>query len=64
MLFFGYFAQYQSEPNMSDASRRIYYATHNRLSAGEHMAEYCADKHKRFSPDIDRNSEKKYVSHV
>ncbi len=43
MVFFGYFAQYQSEPNMSDATRRVYYATYNRLSAGEHMAQYYAD---------------------
>ena len=59
MVFSGYFAQHQSEPNMSDATRRIYYPTYNRLSAGEHMAQYYADKHKSFSPDIDRSSDKK-----
>ena len=39
MVFSGYFAQHQSEPNMSDATRRICYATYSRLSAGEHMAQ-------------------------
>ena len=39
MVYFGYFAQYQSEPKMRDTTRRIYYATYSRLSAGEHMAQ-------------------------
>ncbi len=29
---------------MSDRIRRLYFATYNRLSAGDHLASYYADK--------------------
>ncbi len=64
VLFFDCFAPHASEPNMSDETRRIYYATYNRLSAGDHMAQYYADKHKSFPPDIDRDPGKEYVFRV
>jgi hypothetical protein len=41
---------------MTDATRRLYYATYNRASAGDHMARYYADKHKNYPPDIDRQA--------
>ena len=49
---------------MSDKIRRIYYATYNRLSEGDHLAQYCADKHQSYPPDIDRDPEKEYVFRV
>ncbi len=64
IVFFDCYAPHASEPNMSDAIRRIYYATYNRASAGDHMAQYYADKHKNFPPDIDRDPNQEYVFRV
>lgn len=64
IVFFDCYAPHASEANMSDQVRRIYYATYNRASAGDHMAQYYADKHKNFPPDIDRDPDKEYVFRV
>ncbi len=64
MVFFDCFAPHQSAPNMSDKIRRIYYATYNRKSAGDHLAQYYADKFKNYPPDIDRLQGKEYVFRV
>jgi len=64
VVFFDCFAPHASEPNMTESTRRIYYATYNRASAGDHMAQYYADKHKSFPPDIDRDPSKEYVFRV
>ena len=64
IVFFDCYAPHASEPNMTDETRRIYYATYNLLSAGEHMARYYADKHKNYPPDIDRDPSKEYVFRV
>lgn len=64
IVFFDCYAPHASEANMSDSIRRIYYATYNRASAGDHMAQYYADKHKNFPPDIDRDPDKDYVFRV
>ncbi len=64
VVFFDCYAPHASEPNLTDQTRRIYYATYNRLSAGQHMAQYYADKHKNFPPDIDRDPDKEYVFRV
>ncbi len=64
IVFFDCYAPHASEANMSDAIRRIYYATYNSKSAGDHMAQYYADKHKNFPPDIDRIEGKEYVFRV
>ena len=49
---------------MSDKIRRLYYATYNRASAGDHMEQYYADKYKNYPPDIDREQDKEYVFRV
>ena len=64
VVFFDCYAPHASEPNMTDQTRRIFYATYNRLSEGEHMAQYYADKHKNYPPDIDRDPGKEYVFRV
>jgi len=64
IVFFDNYAPHQSQPNMSDDLRRIYYATYNRLSEGRHMAQYYADKHKNYPPDIDRAPDREYVFRV
>ncbi len=64
MVFFDCFAPHRSEPNLSDKIRRIYYATYNRKSAGDHLTQYYADKFKNYPPDIDRREGKEYVFRV
>jgi ectoine hydroxylase-related dioxygenase (phytanoyl-CoA dioxygenase family) len=64
VIFFDCYAPHASEPNLSNNIRRLYYATYNRLSAGDHMAQYYADKHKSYPPDIDRIAGQKYVFKV
>ena len=60
LVFFDCYAPHASDPNMTDATRRLYYATYNRRSAGDHMAQYYADKHQSYPPDIDREKGKEY----
>ena len=64
VVLFDCFAPHASEPNMTESTRRIYYATYNRASDGDHMAQYYIDKHKNFPPDIDRDPSKEYVYRV
>jgi len=64
LVFFDCYAPHASDPNLTDRTRRIYYATYNRKSAGDHMARYYADKHKNYPPDIDRAAGKEYVFRV
>lgn len=64
LVFFDCYAPHASEANMTDGTRRIYYATYNRKSAGDHMARYYADKHRNYPPDIDRVHGKEYVFRV
>ncbi|MSP80918.1 MAG: phytanoyl-CoA dioxygenase family protein [Rhodospirillales bacterium] len=64
LIFFDCYAPHQSQPNLSDKTRRLYYATYNKLSAGDHQAEYYADKHKNYPPDIERDPAKTYVFRV
>jgi len=64
IVFFDCFTPHQSDPNLSDKIRRIYYATYNRKSAGDHLAQYCADKFKSYPPDIDRLEGQDYIFRV
>jgi ectoine hydroxylase-related dioxygenase (phytanoyl-CoA dioxygenase family) len=64
VVLFDCFAPHASEPNMTGETRRVYYATYNRAADGYHMAQYYADKHKSFPPDIDRDPGKEYVFRV
>lgn len=64
IVFFDCYAPHASEANMSDKIRRIYYATYNRLSAGDFMTRYYDDKHQSYPPDIDRQADKEYVFRV
>ncbi|MHA1597851.1 MAG: phytanoyl-CoA dioxygenase family protein [Alphaproteobacteria bacterium] len=64
VVFFDCYAPHASEPNTSDSTRRIYFATYNKLSEGDHLAQYYADKHKTYPPDIDRLAGEEYVFRV
>lgn len=64
MVLFDCYTPHASEPNLSKRSRRLYFATYNRLSEGDHMARYYADKHESYPPDIDRVQGREYVFRV
>ena len=64
IILFDSYTPHASEPNMTDKVRRIYFATYNKLSEGDHLAAYYADKHKSYPPDIERQAGKEYVFRV
>lgn len=64
LVFFDCYTPHASEPNISNKIRRLYFATYNRLSEGDYLEKYYADKHKTFPPDIDRIPGKEYVFRV
>jgi len=64
LVFFDSYAPHGSEPNLSDKTRRLYYVTYNRLSEGDHLEAYYADKRKSYPPDIEREKDKEYVYRV
>ncbi len=64
LVFFDCFAPHQSKTNLSEQIRRIYYATYNRKSAGDHLEQYYSDKHKNYPPDIDRIQDRDYIYRV
>jgi len=64
LVFFDCYVPHASEPNMSDRIRRLYFATYNRLSEGDHLVRYYADKRKSYPPDIERVPGKEYVFRV
>ncbi len=63
-VFFDSYAPHRSEPNLTDAPRRVLYVTYNKLSEGVHRAQYYADKRQSYPPDIEREPGKEYVYKV
>jgi len=64
VVFFDCYTPHSSEPNLSDRIRRMYFATYNRLSEGDHLARYYADKRASYPPDIEREQGREYVFRV
>lgn len=64
LVLFDAYVPHRSAPNMTRTIRRLYYATYNRASEGEHMHVYYADKRKNFPPDVERDPGKTYVYKV
>lgn len=64
IALFDCYTPHASDPNNSDTVRRIYFATSNRLSEGDHLKRYYADKHASFPPDIERVAGPEYVYRV
>ncbi len=60
LVFFDSFTPHQSQPNLTQKMRRIYFATYNRASAGDHFERYHADKYRSYPPDIDRIAGREY----
>lgn len=64
MALFDAFTPHRSEPNPTPSARRMYFATYNRASEGDHLDQYYADKRKNFPPDIERDPKRKYTYKV
>jgi len=64
VILFDSYTPHSSEPNLTDQTRRIYFATYNRLSEGDQLEQYYADKRKGYPPDIEREPDKEYVYRV
>ena len=64
VIFFDSFAPHASKPNLTDSARRILYLTYNLASEGDHRAQYYAEKHAAFPPDIERDGSTAYVFRV
>lgn len=64
IIFFDSFAPHASEANLSDQQRRMFFATYNRRSAGDHLAQYYSDKKESYPPDIERIPGKTYAFRV
>ena len=63
-IFFDSYAPHKSKPNRTDHPRRVLYTTYNRLSEGDHLAQYYADKRKSYPPDCERDPDKSYAFKV
>ena len=63
-VFFDSYTPHRSEPNLTDAPRRVLYVTYNALSDGDHRARYYADKRLSYPPDIEREPGKEYTFRV
>lgn len=63
-VFFDSFTPHRSAPNHTTKMRRMYFATYNRASAGDHFEQYHTDKYKSYPPDIDRIKGREYVFRV
>jgi len=63
-VLFDSYCPHGSNPNLTDAMRRILYITYNRLSDGDHRDQYYADKRKSYPPNIERVPGREYVFRV
>jgi 2-aminoethylphosphonate dioxygenase len=64
VVFFDSYTPHASGPNLTAERRRVLYITYNRRSAGDHRAQYYADKRQSFPPDIERDPSKTYTFRV
>ena len=64
MALFDAYVPHRSEPNPTGTARRMYFATYNRASEGDHLVRYYADKRKNYPPDIEREAGREYVYRV
>jgi 2-aminoethylphosphonate dioxygenase len=64
VILFDSFVPHASKDNLTDRPRRVLYLTYNRLSDGDHRADYYRHKHESFPPDIDRLPGREYVFRV
>jgi hypothetical protein len=59
-VFFDSFTPHRSAPNATADQRRVLYYTYNKLSEGDHLRQYYADKRASYPPDIEREPGREY----
>ncbi|HEX3483512.1 MAG TPA: phytanoyl-CoA dioxygenase family protein, partial [Micropepsaceae bacterium] len=64
VIFFDSYVPHASKPNLTPEARRILYLSYNRISDGDHRAQYFAEKRASFPPDIEREPGKEYKFRV
>jgi ectoine hydroxylase-related dioxygenase (phytanoyl-CoA dioxygenase family) len=64
IALFDAYVPHRSAPNPTAAPRRMYFATYNRASEGDHLVRYYEDKRKNYPPDIEREAGREYVYKV
>lgn len=64
VVLFDSFVPHGSQPNRTDAARRVLYLTYNRARDGDHRAAYFAEKRAAFPPDAERDPAATYVFRV
>ncbi|MBA5775911.1 phytanoyl-CoA dioxygenase family protein [Stappia sp. F7233] len=64
LVLFDAYCPHRSAPNPTANTRRMYFATYNKASEGDHFDRYHADKHRNYPPDIEREAGRSYVYKV
>ncbi len=64
VAYFDAYTPHRSAPNPTNKARRMYFATYNRASEGDHLEDYHADKRRNYPPDIERDPDREYVYKV
>lgn len=59
-VFFDSFVPHRSGPNRTDQARRVLYITYGKVSDGDQLERYYADKFASYPPDIEREPDKEY----
>jgi ectoine hydroxylase-related dioxygenase (phytanoyl-CoA dioxygenase family) len=62
--FFDSYTPHMSDPNLTADPRRALFITYGRLSEGDQLARYYADKRASYPPDIEREPDREYVYRV
>lgn len=63
-VFFDSFIPHRSAANHSASPRRVLYLTYNKVSEGDHLTQYYADKRRSYPPDIERKAGQEYEYRV
>eukprot|EP00656_Telonema_subtile_P020985 TRINITY_DN22034_c0_g1_i1.p1 TRINITY_DN22034_c0_g1~~TRINITY_DN22034_c0_g1_i1.p1 ORF type:complete len:335 (-),score=57.32 TRINITY_DN22034_c0_g1_i1:369-1373(-) len=64
LILFGAYTPHRSGPNRHTHARRNFYLTYNKLSDGDHRAQYFIDKRRGYPPEIERDPAKTYTYRI
>ena len=64
LVLFDSYVPHRSAANLSNASRRVLYATYNKATDGDFRARYFTEKRRVFPPDVERRAGAQYDAGV
>lgn len=64
VAFFDSYTPHMSDPNLTPNPRRALFISYGKLSEGDQLARYYADKRESYPPDIEREAGREYVFRV